>query len=284
MDSRTFFIDAFGGAQIAGIEYFIDTDPGYGSGSLIDVTPAQDTIDRAVTIPMSALPAGTYTVGMRIVDVNGNMGITDYVDVTLCDAATVDFTSDVVCEGNITSFTDISTSIVGDIYNWDFDSDGTIDDNTTGDVTFTYPSAGTYTAILEIDRAGCVVSKSVTVDVGTLPTSSAGPDQNICIDNTALAAQTLLVGETGQWVVLSGTGTFSLATDPASNVTGLTSGLNEFQWEVTDPSGTCTTTDIVGVTYQVVSTANAGGDQTVCINNTIFTAVAPSIGEAGQGQ
>ena len=92
----------------------------------------------------------------------------------------------------------------------------------------------------------------------------------------------MLVGETGQWIVFSGTGTFSLATDPASTVTGLTSGLNEFQWEVTDLSGTCTTTDIVGVTYQVVSTANAGGDQTVCINNTIFTAVAPSIGEAGQ--
>ena len=282
MDSRTFFIDAFGGAQIAGIEYFIDTDPGYGSGSLIDVTPAQDTIDRAVTIPMSALTAGTYTVGMRIVDVNGNMGVTDYVDVTLCDAATVDFTADVVCAGNITSFTDISSSIVGDIYNWDFDSDGTIDDNTTGDVTFTYPSAGTYTAILEIDRAGCVVSKSVTVDVGTLPTSSAGPDQNICIDNTALAAQTLLVGETGQWVVLSGTGTFSLATDPASNVTGLTSGLNEFQWEVTDLSGTCTTTDIVGITYLVVSTADAGVDQAVCIDNTIFTAVTPSVGDTGQ--
>ena len=280
-ESKSFFVDE--SRLIINYEYAIDTDPGIGLATQQAIIPPQNSIDETLIIDTTPLTLGNHDLILRVQDSNLFWSKTNTVTFDVCDGATAGFTADVVCQGNATTFTDLSTNVlVGDIYNWDFDSDGTIDDNTTGNVTFAYPSAGTYTATLEINRAGCVASKFVTVDVGGLPASNAGANQNICIDNTTLAAQPLLVGETGQWVVLNGTGTFSLATDPASNVTGLTSGLNEFQWEVTDPSGICTTTDIAGITYLVVSTADAGADQAVCIDNTIFTAVTPSVGETGQ--
>lgn len=80
------------------------------------------------------------------------------------------FTSDTVCEGSPTSFTDMSTSIPGSNYWWDFDGDGNEDDITTGSTSFTYSQAGTYTAKLKItNEAGCrdIITKEVVVEVCT---------------------------------------------------------------------------------------------------------------------
>ena len=38
-ESRSFYIDAFSGSLIAGVEYFYDTDPGYGNGSTLAIVP-----------------------------------------------------------------------------------------------------------------------------------------------------------------------------------------------------------------------------------------------------
>ena len=64
-------------------------------------------------------------------------------------------------------------------YSWDFDNDGTEDANTLGDASYTYPSAGTYTAKLTITNpGGCSNSTTVPVTVSYVGNAwtPLGPD------------------------------------------------------------------------------------------------------------
>lgn len=73
------------------------------------------------------------------------------------------------------------------------------------------------------------------------PAANAGPDQTICGTNSA----TMAASAGGMWTVVSGTGTFSDVNDPNATVTGLSVGVNQFQWSTACP----TTTDIVEITF-----------------------------------
>jgi len=65
---------------------------------------------------------------------------------------------------------------------------------------------------------------------------SAGPDQNICVSNTTMAALAPNAG-TGTWSTIAGNGTFSNINSPTSSVSGLSNGTNTFVWTI--PSGPC---------------------------------------------
>lgn len=247
VESRSFYVDTFGNGQIAGIEYFIDTDPGYGAGFSIPVSPAVDSIDNLVTIPTSTLLTGNYELGMRILDTNGNFGMTDYYNFAICATATASFSADTVCVGTATTFTDASTSvIVGDVYSWDFDGDLVEDANVAGNQMFTFPLAGTYTATLSIDRLGCIDTTSVQVVVVDLPVPNAGIDQTLCgAQNTTLSGSTLATNEVGTWSLFSGIATITTPNNPATTITGIGSNLVDLIWTVSNTFGNCTFTDTV---------------------------------------
>jgi PKD repeat protein len=84
-----------------------------------------------------------------------------------CTNPTASFTANTVTAGNATTFTDASTNIdPGATYSWDFDNDGTEDATTVGNVSYTYASAGTYTAKLTITNpGGCMNSTTISVTV-----------------------------------------------------------------------------------------------------------------------
>ena len=229
------------------VEYFVDTDPGPGSATQIPISPATDAIDMDVVVPTSALPIGTYTLGIRAGGVDDTWSETATTTFTVCSFATAGFTANTVCVGAATSFTDISSNtFAGDIYNWDFDSDGTIDDNTAGNTSFTYSSSGTFTASLQIDRGGCTDLFSTTVTVGDLPVADAGVDQDLCDSNGTLAAGALNPGETGLWTFISGTGTITDPADPVSTFTGFTTTV-ELEWTVTVTATGCADSDQVTI-------------------------------------
>ena len=227
------------------LEYFVDTDPGPGGATLIPISPAVDAVDMDVVVPTSTLPIGTYTLGVRAGGVDDTWSETATTTFTVCSFATAGFTASTVCVGAASTFTNISSNTLpGDIYNWDFDSDGTIDDNTAGNSSFTYSSSGTYTASLEIDRGGCTNLFSTTVTVGDLPVSDAGVDQDLCESNGTLAAGALNPGETGLWTFITGTGTITDPADPASTFTGITASA-ELEWTVTVTATGCSDADQV---------------------------------------
>ncbi|MEP1117253.1 T9SS type A sorting domain-containing protein [Ekhidna sp.] len=247
-NSQAFYVDALTArgvnANLAGIEYFIDTDPGVSSASEIAIDPAVFSIDQEVMLPTSSLPNGSYSVGMRVFNVDGSYSLTETANFDICSGATVDFSASVVCAGTATDFTDLSTdTMTGDTYSWDFDNDGNEDDNTVGNTSFTYASAGIYTATLSIDRGGCEVSKELTVEVESIPDVNAGSDQNITSDNATLAASAVQVGETGTWSIVSGTGILTDANNPVTTISDLSIGETILRWTVVNDIASCSEFD-----------------------------------------
>lgn len=329
IESRSFYIDAFSAGLITGIEYFYNIDPGYGAGDIFPIAPPVASIDQVIDLLTTGLTAGTHELGIRLINDNGVIGMTDYYTFDLCATAAPNFLPDVVCAGNITTFTDNSTGVIGgDIYSWDFDADGFEDSNTSGIQSFTYPTDGMFTASLTIDRAGCISSTSIAVTVGSVPIagftasitclglatslidistgtlagdvyswdfdgdgfedsntsgfqsftyptegtfttsltidragcisttqvmvtvaatpiSDAGVDLIFCEDNTTLSANVPGTGETGLWSLISGSGIFTNTSDPNTTFTGITSATSQLRWTVTNTLSGCSTFDDV---------------------------------------
>lgn len=123
---------------------------------------------------------------------------------------------------------------------------------------------------------------TVIINADALPSiSNAGTDQHVC-ENSATAnlnANIPAVG-TGQWSMLSGGGSFSSVLSPSCAVSGLLTGINSFEWTITN--GVCpSSTSSVNITVdRMPDIAVAEGDQTICESNTSVNIAAnvPVIG------
>lgn len=294
-EKRSFFIDEF--SLITNVEYFIDVDPGVGNATAIPVSPPVASIDLNVSIPTTSLSPGAHSLGVRIQTANTTWNDADIVPFSICSTPTADFSASTTCLGSPTTFTDNSIAVAGDLYEWDFDSNGTVDASTVGNAAFTYPGAGTFTATLTINRSGCTDVATASVTVAPLPVSSAGNDQNICTDNTTLSSNAPSIGETGAWSLISGSGTITAPNDPASTITGITSSSVTLQWVVTNTSGGCSVSDqvvivsnqpilaaLVSMSVSLGQTVNANVQTPATINSgdilTTTIVMAPGKGTA----
>ncbi|MCX6278290.1 MAG: hypothetical protein NT004_09355, partial [Bacteroidetes bacterium] len=61
--------------NVTKIEYFIDTDPGFGLGSNIPVTPSTNISNLQFTIDLTSVPAGFHTFYVRAKDGNGRWSL-----------------------------------------------------------------------------------------------------------------------------------------------------------------------------------------------------------------
>ncbi len=57
------------------VEWFLDTDPGYGNGTAISITPGQNLSNLAINIDLTPLNQGVHIVGVRSRDANGAWSI-----------------------------------------------------------------------------------------------------------------------------------------------------------------------------------------------------------------
>ncbi|MFN8352359.1 MAG: gliding motility-associated C-terminal domain-containing protein [Flavobacteriales bacterium] len=128
----------------------------------------------------------------------------------------------------------------------------------------------------------------ITVFDENNPVADAGPDQEVCtpLTSATLASSSLIFPATGQWTVVSGTGTFVDATDPNTVVNGLSLGANVFQWTVSNgPCANGITTDQVTITLFDASTpaADAGPDQELCGEGALAEMAASPVIAPGVG-
>ncbi len=72
---------------ITGMEYFFDTDPGFGNASSLAITPGIDVTSSGLT-DISALPVGTHRYFVRAKDQNGNWSLSQERTVSIV-AATI---------------------------------------------------------------------------------------------------------------------------------------------------------------------------------------------------
>jgi gliding motility-associated-like protein len=94
----------------------------------------------------------------------------------------------------------------------------------------------------------------------------------VCATSTTLAGNNPGAGTTGQWTVVSGTGTFTDASLYNTTVSSLGSGTNVFQWTLTNSCGAAfDQVSIISSTPQSISPASS--NPTLCVNTTL----SPSI-------
>ncbi len=125
-----------------------------------------------------------------------------------------------------------------------------------------------------IEYKGCTSADTVNITYDYF-IADAGPDDQICVDTYTLNANNPAPG-TGEWRITGGSGTFSNATLSNTQVSGLITGANTFEWKITH--GNCIRVDYVTITKNTPSVANAGPDKETCNGETVMAAVSPEVG------
>lgn len=134
-------------------------------------------------------------------------------------------------------------------------------------------STGTNVFLWTVSNGVCPpASASVTIVRDANPgVVSVCNDFTVCTRACTLSATSATPGN-GNWLVLTGNGSLTTFTNPNSNVTGLSPGINQFIW--TNSNGICPPSlDTVTVYFtQPLSPADAGPDQRVCSSQCTLAA------------
>lgn len=130
--------------------------------------------------------------------------------------------------------------------------------------------------VWQVNKSGCVSRDTVTIYNYRPNQPYAGIDQIIDVDNTILDGSITETGTTGYWSIHSGSGTFTDATDPKTQVNGLISGTNILVWTVVRKS--CSLSDEMKIENIMLADPEAGINQSICTNYTTLDAIYPPIG------
>lgn len=136
--------------NITFLEYSIDSYS-YGQGTPIPISPDK-LINKDITIDLSGITPGSHMLYIAAMDENNNWSVVHRE--SFCIGSQADFYTDTVCVGMPTTFFDVSVDAdtAQTQYSWDIDNNGTIDFETKGNISFTYPAPGTYTAALILNK------------------------------------------------------------------------------------------------------------------------------------
>jgi hypothetical protein len=72
-----FFKDILPAANVSKLEYFVDTDPGFGNGTAVSITPGANISDLLIPVNTTALSEGFHKIFLRSRDNNGSWSITN---------------------------------------------------------------------------------------------------------------------------------------------------------------------------------------------------------------
>ncbi len=130
-----------------------------------------------------------------------------------------------------------------------------------------------------VSMGQCSVSDTLVIENNTPTQANAGPDVSDCKDWAQLDANPAVYG-TGEWYIVSGTGTFQNPADEATIIEDLGFGENILMWEIWNGSK-CFSRDTVKIFNKVPEQSDAGNDKTICENYTTLngnTPPSPAIG------
>jgi gliding motility-associated-like protein len=121
----------------------------------------------------------------------------------------------------------------------------------------------------------CIVSDTVIINNNLPTTAIAGSDFPVCNSEGNLSANTPMFG-TGEWSIISGSGTIGNLNTPMTTIRDLALGRNELRWTITNKN--CISSDDLVIINNSPSIANAGEDVEVCGETDILYANSPSVG------
>ena len=243
-----------------------------GTGSFADATVE----DATYTPSASDVTTGVITLTMTVSS-GGCVDATDNTILTIQSAPTADAGVDAsICSSS--TFTASATTTNGTIL-WATSGDGTFNDATLEDPIYSPGvgdiASGSTTLTITVSNGTCIdVSDNLILTITGNSTSDAGIDKTICSSSTFTALATAANG-TVLWTT-SGDGTFDDdSLEDATYTPGVTDVNNgTVNLTMTVSNGGCVdATDVIVVSIDPSSVANAGVDVPYCSSST-FTAVA----------
>jgi gliding motility-associated-like protein len=156
---------------------------------------------------------------------------------------------------------------------------GTITSPSSPNSTVTGLAAGANVFQWTISNAPCSSSSSqVTItNTGGPTTAIAGSNQSVCSTTAILNGNTPSVG-TGLWTLISGSGTITSPSSPNSGVTGLGVGPNVFQWTISNPPCTPSSSQVTITGVAAPTSSAAGANQTICSTSATLAGNTPTSG------
>ena len=126
----------------------------------------------------------------------------------------------------------------------------------------------------KISNASCADSNEVYLTAYDSVFAITGPNDTLCGNSDSLFA--LPQSVTGTWSLTGGTGTIGNPTDDSTSVTGLSFGLNTFQWKV--ENGRCVDSTTVSLFAYEPVIALAGNPDSICGADGQLNATSPIVG------
>lgn len=124
-----------------------------------------------------------------------------------------------------------------------------------------------------VSKGQCTLSDEIVIENNTPTQSNAGPDVADCKDWSQLDANPAMHG-TGEWYIVSGTGTFQNPADEGTVIENLGFGENILMWEIWN-GDKCFSRDTVKIFNKVPEQSDAGNDKTICENYTTLNGNYP---------
>jgi hypothetical protein len=151
---------------------------------------------------------------------------------------------------------------------------GSIDDPTQFNTLVTGLGLGGNTFRWTITNNSCISTDDVVITNANTDPPDAGPDQTICSDKTTLEGNEPAFGY-GEWSIIQGSATFADNSNPNTTVSGLSKGDNILKWSIWINGWS---SDIVIITNDSPTDANAGIDRVLCSDSIVLAANEPLIG------
>jgi trimeric autotransporter adhesin len=224
--------DAGNGGDECDKDFLLNATPGSGTWSKINgpgnatFSPNANQHDATVTVTQS----GSYDFAWT--EVSSSCTSVDIIRVVFHSLPSIYAGPDAsVCMGSNTKLQAVGTGT----FLW---SPANLLSNPAISDPVATPLATTVFTVTLTDQWSCRNTDQVTIAVREKPVANAGPDQVLDFHfETELEASDLKNYETGEWIILSGTGSFSDKTDSKTSITDLSLGENKIEWIVTN--GVC---------------------------------------------
>jgi hypothetical protein len=259
---------------IAKAEYFFDTDPGFGNGTPLNISPSSDSISQNIAIPISGLTVGFHNLFFRVKSNQGKwsmyMGRRFYVLPNLVAAPSkkiinAEYFFD--ADPGVGNGIDLPISQIGDSVNF------------SSVLNVGNLSLGSHVISVRVQDSSRVWSLyfsrpfNVCTNPPTTQVSPAGPI-NICSGQTQLLTALGGTGFTYQWqkdgVIISN----------ATNASYTVNASGTYSAIVTNPSGCSTISNYVEVTISSPpsATVTSSGPLDICAGDSVSLQAATGAG------
>jgi len=176
---------------------------------------------------------------------------------------------DTACESTGGLIASVPAGLANTTYSWDVSGDGEITGGQgTYQITFKangYATGNIHVAVtVLVTTTGCSCSSSVDIPVNALPVVEAGPDDDVCLNDTPIILTG--TGESPDGGTWSGPGVTGAVFDcPTAGV-----GVHTITYTYINPTTGCSNSDIKTYTVHTPPTASADNNGPVCEGSTLI--------------